>query len=189
METEKNINRNLWAATGILAAASVALFLKGRADIKKAEKVKRRVAKLAKENLAVTEIACDGLGIPRTWKDGKNRKLPIDSEEAAGYRMLKSVQDAERALNRAVIACVSKLEDEKCSLEFIRELVCGDYNVTSATPISVQRRNAETTVEIVEECLGSLKDVYLDDISHETLIKAAVLLENDILWAVWRGSR
>lgn len=63
------------------------------------------------------------------------------------------------------------------------------YNVTSATPISVQRRNAETTVEIVEECLGSLKDVYLDDISHETLIKAAVLLENDILWAVWRGSR
>ena len=180
METEKKINRKLWAATGILAAASVALFLKGRADIKKAEKVKRRVAKLAKENLAVTEIACDGLGIPRTWKDGKNRKLPIDSEEAAGYRMLKSVQDAERALNRAVIACVSKLEDEKCSLEFIRELVCGDYNVTSATPISVQRRNAETTVEIVEECLGSLKDVYLDDISHETLIKAAVLLENDI---------
>ena len=82
-------------------------------------------------------------------EDGKNRKLPIDSEEAAGYRMLKSVQDAERALNRAVIACVSKLEDEKCSLEFIRELVCGDYNVTSATPISVQRRNAETTVEIV----------------------------------------
>mgnify|MGYP005774991267 FL=1 len=66
METEKKINRKLWAATGILAAASVALFLKGRADIKKAEKVKRRVAKLAKENLAVTEIACDGRRSPRT---------------------------------------------------------------------------------------------------------------------------
>ena len=183
METEKVIYGKLWAATGILTMASIVLFLKSRANIKKADKAKLRVAKLAKENLAITEIACDELGIPRTWRDVGHRNLPIDSNEVARYRMQKTVLEAERALYRAIISCVSKLEDEKCSLEFIKSLVCGQYRVSEKIPVSVQRRNAEITVGTIERCLGSVKEIYLSDIPHETLIKAAVLLENDIVWA------
>lgn len=169
-----------WVLATVLGIKAIT----GRKYKKQLERAKIVGRRLAKENIALLNLACDGIGISNGWH---NHILPIDSIEVHKFRMCKSVNEAERALFQELAYYLSREDEDNCTLYNIGEILFGFYKISKETPIADQLENAKQNVEFIKQTAHDRANPFLDGISNESLIKGAVLLENDVYWALNRG--
>lgn len=172
------------ASGWVLATVLGIKALMGSKYKKQLERSKNVGRRLAKENIALLNLACDGIGISNGWE---NHIRPIDSIEVHKFRMCKSVNDAERALFQELAYYLSREDDDNCTLYNIGEILFGFYKIGKDTPIEDQLENAKQNVEFIKQAAYDRANPFLEGISDESLIKGAVLLENDVYWALNRG--
>ena len=101
--------------------------------------------------------------------------------------MCKSVNEAERALFQELAYYLSREDEDNCTLYNIGDILFGFYKISNETPIADQMENAKLNVEFIKQAAHDRANPFLDGISNESLIKGAVLLENDVYWALNRG--
>ena len=101
--------------------------------------------------------------------------------------MCKSVNEAERALFHELAYYLSREDEDNCTLYNIGEILFGFYKICKDTPIEDQLENAKQNVEFIKYAAYDRANPFLEGISNESLIKGAVLLENDVYWALNRG--
>ena len=177
-----NLKKNMpKLAFTILAGGAAVCAANEALRIREVKQLRAKASRLAQENLNLIELACDEVMVKRGWE---NRILPIDSIDVHKIRMCRSANDAERALYTALVHCLSRDAEGECTLESIHESISGWYDVDNDTPISSQVENAEMTVDMICGYLGKGRNAFLSDFSRQTLVKGAVLLENDVTWAV-----
>lgn len=183
MESLGNNKGITFAAGSILAAAALCGFLKSRKYKKRLEKAKKAEKRLARENIALLDLACDELGISRGWE---NHILPIDSAEVQKLRVCKSVNEAERSLYQALVCFLSRYDEDECSLFGIHGILTGVYVINQDTPFDAQLSNAKMNVKLVRQIDCHEVEAILKDYTDDTLVKGAVLLENDVYYTILR---
>lgn len=165
------------AMTAVTLAAGLCCEKKRRI---RSERVNRRLADM---NIKFMDLACESAGIT----DEENGiSLPIDSPQVKKYRECMDVRRAEKDIFILLVYSAGLTDDKTaCSLQGLYELISGDYEVTAELPVEYQRPNAAATVQIARKCEG--KKSSLDGYSEETLLRGAILLENDICFAAKRS--
>lgn len=178
-----NLRKNMpKLALTVLAGTTAVGAVNAMLSKKEVNKLKRKTSRLAQENLTLLELACDEIMVTRGWK---NRILTIDSIDVHKIRMCNSANEAERALYIALVHCLCRDEEGECTMENIHNTLSGWYDVDKDTPIGDQMTNAEMNVDVISGYLGRRGyNAFLSGFNRQTLIKGAVLLEDDVAWAV-----